>query len=196
MRIIFPWQCLLLLCMFALTACGPGNSVRLLPSPPISESALPAPTAPSISVVNFTDKRADPYSIGVRRDGSAFTTQGNVPQWMSRALADQLARDGMRVTYAYDTSEARRGNPDYLVTGIIDDVWLKESSAMELSANMRVIVTLANRKGRLWSETSTTTQTRASLPSGSSADNLLAETLRELLKPLTKKIITSVESKK
>lgn len=189
---------LILLCvlLLALTACGPGNSVRLLPSPPIQESALPSPTAPSVSVVNFTDKRVDPNSVGVRRDGSSFTTQGDVAQWISRALADQLARDGLRVTYALDTTQARNGHPDYLVTGAIDDVWLKENSAMELSATMRVNITLANRKAKLWNETSTTTQTKAGLPSGAAADNLLAETLRELLRPIAGKIVQTIETKK
>lgn len=180
----------------SLAACGPGNSVRLLPPAPIQAAALPAPNAPSVSVVSFTDKRPDMYSIGIRRDGSSFTTQGDVAQWISRALADQLARDGLRVTFATNTSEARGGNPDYLVTGRIDEVWLKESSAMELSAQMRLNCTLANRKGKLWNETSNTSQTRASLPSGAAADNLLAETLRELIKPLANKILNTVETKK
>ncbi|MDE7370661.1 MAG: hypothetical protein K2N07_02755 [Desulfovibrio sp.] len=38
-----------------LSACGPSNTVRLLPPPPLDASVLPAPNAPSVSVVNFED---------------------------------------------------------------------------------------------------------------------------------------------
>ena len=74
-------------------ACGPGNTVRLIPPPALSGQSLPAPNAPSICVVNFEDERSDEFSVGVRRDGSAFTTNQNVSEWISRALADELARD-------------------------------------------------------------------------------------------------------
>ncbi len=94
----------------------PGNTVRLIPPPALSGQSLPAPNAPSICVVNFEDGRSDEYSVGVRRDGSAFTTNQNMSEWISRALADELARDGLRVTYAVSVAQARSGNPDYLVT--------------------------------------------------------------------------------
>ena len=144
---------LLILISVILCSCGPGNVVRLAPPPAIQASSLPAPTAPSITVVSFSDKRLDPEIVGKRRDGSAFTTSGDVPEWIARALADELARKGMRVTFASDTAQARSGNPDYMVTGEVEQVWLAEQSAVEITAQMRVKCSLANRKGRLWSET-------------------------------------------
>lgn len=186
----------LCLAFLFLCACGPGNSVRLLPPPPIAASSLPAPTAPSVSVVNFKDERIDPIAIGQRRDGSAFTTTGDVSSWVSRALADELARKGLRVTFAMTASQARSSNPDYLVTGSVNEVWLKENSAMDMSAQMRIICALASRQGKLWSETCNSSQNRASLPSGSSAENLLLDTLRDLIKPVADKILQTVEAKK
>ena len=178
-------------CCALLCACGPGNTVRLLPSPPVSAESLPAPNAPSISVVSFTDRQADPEVIGKRRDGSAFTTNGDVAQWISRALADELARKGMRVTFALDAAQARSGNPDYLVTGQIEQVWLSESSSVQMGAQMRVQCSLANRKGRIWQETTNSSQTIGGLLSGSSADNLMLQTLRDLVQPIAQKIIAT-----
>ena len=182
--------------VFLLSACGPSNTVRLLPPPPLDASVLPAPNAPSVSVVNFEDKRVDTASIGVRRDGSAFTTSGDVAEWISRALADELARSGFQVTFAANVNQARSGNPDYLVTGQVDEVWLKENSSLEITSQMRVKCALANRKGRLWSESCNSSQSRSGLPSGSTADNLLLDTLRDLVKPMAQKIVQTIDAKK
>ena len=179
-----------------LSACGPSNTVRLLPPPPLDASVLPAPNAPSVSVVSFEDKRVDTASIGVRRDGSAFTTSGDVAEWISRALADELARSGFQVTFAANVNQARSGNPDYLVTGQVDEVWLKENSSLEISSQMRVKCALANRKGRLWSESCNASQSRSGLPSGATADNLLLDTLRDLVKPMAQKIVQTIDAKK
>lgn len=190
--------CLALLAVLAaaLSACGPGNTIRLLPAPPIESSALPAPNAPSVSIVCFADQRPDPEIVGKRRDGSAFTTGNDAAEWVSRALADELARRGLRVTFAMDTAQARSGNPDYLVTGDIEQVWLTESSAVELTAQMRVKCVFANRKGRIWSETTNSSQTTGGLLSGSTADNLLRETMRGIVQPVTAKIMNTVYAKK
>lgn len=185
----------LALISFALCACGPGNNVRLLPAPAIEATALPAPNAPSVSVVSFKDTRLDPEIVGKRRDGSAFTTNGDVAQWLSRALADELARKGMRVTFAMDTAQARSGNPDYLVTGVVEQVWLNEVSAVELTAQMRVQCALANRKGRLWQETTNSSQTYGGLLSSRTADKLLLDTLRDLIQPVAQKILTTAHVK-
>lgn len=176
-------------------ACGPGNTVRLIPPPALSGQSLPAPNAPSICVVNFEDGRSDEYSVGVRRDGSAFTTNQNMSEWIGRALADELARDGLRVTYAVSVAQARSGNPDYLVTGRVDNVWLKEDGRLQLTSSMRVNLALANRKGRIWSETCNSSETKAGLPSKGWADDLLLSTLKDLIKPIAQKIVQTVNKK-
>lgn len=186
-----------LLCMFAiLSACGPGNTVTLLPPPPIAASSLPPPNAPSISVVSFKDERSDPTVIGKRRDGSAFTTTGDVAVWISRALADELARNGFRVSFATDVKQARNSSPTYLVTGIVNEVWLRELSAAAMSAQMRVSCTLANRAGKIWTESTNSSQSRTSLPAGDNADQLLLDTMQDLVKPIAAKIMQSAENKK
>ena len=176
-------------------ACGPGNTVRLIPPPALSGQSLPAPNAPSICVVNFEDGRSDEYSVGVRRDGSAFTTNQNMSEWISRALADELARDGLRVTYAVCVAQARSGNPDYLGTGRVDNVWLKEDGRLQLTSSMRENLALANRKGRIWSETCNSSETKAGLPSKGWADDLLLSTLKDLIKPIAQKIVQTVNKK-
>lgn len=186
---------LIVLVLF-LAACGPGNTVQLLSPPPLPASTVPSPNAPSVSVVNFKDDRLDPAAIGKRRDGSAFTTSGDAATWISRALADDLARLGLRVTFAMSTDLARKSNPDYLVTGTVNEIWLNETSATSMTAQMRINCTLASRKGKLWTESCNTSQSRAGLPSGDAADTLLLDTLRDLVKPVADKILQTAEGKK
>ncbi|WP_297826964.1 hypothetical protein [uncultured Desulfovibrio sp.] len=184
-----------LLAALLLAACGPSNNVRLLP-PPLDASVLPAPNAPRVSVVTFADQRQDQSALGVRRDKSAFVTGDDVPQWISRALADELARNGMQVTFALNVNQARSGNPDYLVTGQVDEVWLREASATDISSTLRVSYVLANRQGRLLRESLNASQSRSGLPSGAAADNLMLETLRDLVKPMAQKIVQAVQAQK
>ncbi len=183
-----------LLAALLLAACGPSNNVRL--PPPLDASVLPAPSAPRVSVVTFADQRQDQSALGVRRDKSAFVTGDDVPQWISRALADELARNGMQVTFALNVNQARSGNPDYLVTGQVDEVWLREASATDISSTLRVSYVLANRQGRLLRESLNASQSRSGLPSGAAADNLMLETLRDLVKPMAQKIVQAVQAQK
>lgn len=67
----------LMLAMF-LTACGPSNTVRLLSPAPAVNPVLPAPNAPRVTVVPFTDNRQDTTNLGVRRDGSAFVASDDL----------------------------------------------------------------------------------------------------------------------
>lgn len=186
----------LVLLAFLATACGPANSVRLLP-PPFQEGAvLPGPKAPRVTVVAFEDKRQDMTVIGSRRDNTAFVTNDSVTQWISKALADELARNGLQVSYSDSVNQARAGNPDYLVTGDVDQVWLREKSATDLSTQMRVNYSVANRQSRIYKETLNASQSRTVMPTGSAADNIMLDTLRELIKPMAQKIVQAIEAKK
>jgi len=126
-----------------------------------------------VTVVAFEDKRMDQTVIGTRRDNSAFVTTDNVAQWISKALADELARNGMQVSYSISVNEARKGNPDFLVTGQIDEANIRETSATDMSTSLRANYVLANRQARIMRESLNASQSRTGLPSGSAADNLM-----------------------
>ncbi|RRD70388.1 MULTISPECIES: hypothetical protein [unclassified Desulfovibrio] len=177
-------------------ACGPGNTVRLLPLPRLENTVLPAPNAPHVTVVAFEDKRLDQSNIGTRRDRSAFVTSDIPSQWVSKALADELSRNGLQVSYALGVAEARKGNPDYLVLGQLTEAELREISATELTSSLRVDFSLSNRQARIVRESLHASQSRTGLPSGSAADNLMQDTLQDLVKPVARKIIQAIEGKK
>ncbi len=184
----------LMLAMF-LTACGPSNTVRLLSPAPAVNPVLPAPNAPRVTVVPFTDNRQDTTNLGVRRDGSAFVASDDLAQWVSRGLADELRRQGMQVSYAMDENQARSGNPDYIVTGTVEQAWLREVSATELATSMRATYRLAPRSGRVVKETLNSSQNRSGIPTGGAAEEIMLNSMRELVQPMARKIKAIVDGK-
>lgn len=186
---IVPVVLLLLVC----AGCGPSNTVRLLYKPADS-NVLPAPGAPSVAVVQFEDKRANPQ-LGVRRDNSSFVGSAPVAEWLTRSLADELSRLGLQVSYATTLGQARSANPAYIITGVIDEVWLKESSATELSATLRATMVVSSRKGRMFTEGLSASQTKKGLPSTSSAETLLLDTVQELVQPAARKADRAITQK-
>lgn len=184
----------LMLAMF-LTACGPSNTVRLLSPAPAVNPVLPAPNAPRVTVVPFTDNRQDTTNLGVRRDGSAFVASDDLAQWVSRGLADELRRQGVQVSYARDENQARSGNPDYIVTGTVEQAWLREVSATELATSMRATYRLAPRSGRVVKETLNSSQNRSGIPTGGAAEEIMLNSMRELVQPMARKIKAIVDGK-
>ena len=129
--------------IIVLSACGPGNEIRLLAVAPPAVSVLPKPNAPKVTVVEFKDEREDSSTIGQRRDFSAFTCSDSPTLWVSHALADELTKHGLQVSYATSVEQARKGNPDYIVWGTLKKVWLKESSATNLETSLEAVVNRA-----------------------------------------------------
>ena len=170
-----------------LAACGPSNNVRLFYNS-ATPSVLPQPQAVRVAVVMFSDQRANPQVLGPRRDGSSFTANSSVADWISRSLADELARQGVQVSFADSMAQAQSGSPDYIVNGSVRELVLKETGPSSASASMRVSVSLSNRKGVIYSENLSAMQERPFLPTGAAVETLLAETLRDMITPAAVKL--------
>lgn len=172
--------------LLVLAACGTTNMVRLIYAP-ADGTVLPIPSAPRVTVVMFEDQR--PHGqIGVRRDGSSFTASSTVSDWVSRSLADELTRLGLQVSFANTVDQARASSPDYIVTGVVREVWLKELRPTEYTTSMRMTISMAGRNGQLFTETLSGGQNKQVLPVSGETDKLLAETLRDVLQPAARKI--------
>lgn len=181
----------LLICSALMTACGPSNTVSLL-APNFNSTMLARPTAPSIAVVQFADNRADPESLGTRRDNSFFTTPDNVSEWVSTAAAQTLTARGYKVTYAKTPEQASMSHPDYLLTGAVEEVKLHESSTTSFDTNMRVHFVLSSRTKKLKIETLYASQQRTAMPSSTACETLLRNTLLDIVEPLADKVSQTI----
>ena len=179
-------SCLLVLCAL-LAACGPSNSVRLLAVTP-DKTVLPSPSAATVTVVKFDDKRPDPSSIGLRRDKSYFTTTDDAREWAARAAASALASRGFQVAYAGTTAEAIKGKPDYMLTGSLRDITVTEDSISSFTTTVTVKYALANSQKTLLTETLSSSQTHTGLPSSDAVEKCLSQTLAEIVKSMAIKV--------
>ena len=177
---------ILLVALFALGACGPSNTVRLLQRPSDALQSIPASTAPSIAVVLLKDVRPNQH-IGVKRDNSPFIPGGSPSEWVTRSLADAFVRQGMRATYAKDIEEARASQSQYTLTGELHEVWIAESSKTELSASVKAFISVSGQKGRVLNENLTSSLSKQNLLTGSAAEDLLYNTLQELVQSVANK---------
>ena len=177
--------------MGMLTACGPSNTIHLQPYKPAS-SVLPAPTAPTISVVKFADQRPDPSALGKRRDGSYFTTMDNASDWLSRSIVDALSARGYQVSYAQSQAEAMQGKPDYMLTGALNELKINEKSATSFDTSITAKYVLADRSRKIGSETLNASQTKTGLPGNSTVENLLKDTLADVVNPMASKVAAKI----
>lgn len=180
------WLFGLLLVMSLAMACGPANTVRLLYSP-ADQTNLPRPGAPRVAVVMLTDKRTTP-NLGIKSDGSAFVSNTSVADWVSRSVGEELTKLGPQVSYSTSMAAATAAKPDYIISGTINEVWLKENNPTSLEAIIRISISLANNKGVIYSENLRSAQQKQGLPRSTAADSLLADTLRETLAPAMAKL--------
>ncbi|MCR5257018.1 MAG: hypothetical protein K6E40_02520 [Desulfovibrio sp.] len=179
-------SCLLVLCTL-LAACGPSNAVRLLAVAP-DKAVLPQPSAPTVTVVKFSDKRPDPSNIGLRRDKSYFTTTDDAKEWAGRAAATALGTQGFQVAYAATTAEAIKGKPDYMLTGSLRDITVTEDSMTSFTTTVTVKYALANSQKTLLTETLSSSQTHTGLPSSGAVEDCLRQTLSEIVKSMAIKV--------
>ncbi len=184
-------RCLTVLCTLAalllLSACGPSNTVHLVPLKPAS-NVLPTPSSSTIAVVQFADKRVDTSALGMRRDKSYFTTMDSPTEWISKAIADHIGAQGYQVSYATSAAEAIKGNPDYILTGSLEKLDIQENSATSFETTIRAKYVLSNREKKLVLETLTANQSKTSLPSSSAVESLLGDTLKDIINPMFQKV--------
>ena len=176
---------LALIALFALSACGSSSTIRLLYRPADAPS-IPAPTAPSLSVVQLKDARNNSY-IGVRHDNSPFIPNGTVPEWVTRSLAEAFTRQGLRVTHAENLETARSSQPQYILTGELQEVWVRESSRTDITASVKVFISVTGHKGKLINESVMSSLSRQGLLGSAAAEELLYNTLQELVQSVAHK---------
>ncbi len=175
----------LMLLTFFCAACGPNNLVPLT-YPAKDAALLPAPNAPRVAVVMFTDKRST-QSLGTRSKGS-FESTVAVPDWISRSFADALSRRGAQASIASSVQQARAAGITYIVTGVVSEASLTEASLAELRATITASVTLHGPQGTLLNETLSASQSETGIISTGTATHLLQSTVQQLIRPGADKI--------
>ncbi len=180
----------LMFAVMTLTGCMAQNNVRLLYNTG-GTSALPVATAPRVTVVVFEDHRGR-IDIGTRKDGSPFQPGSSVAEWVSQSLADELARQGAQVSIASSMAQAQAGQPDYIVGGTVDRVWLTEKSMSNYEAVIRIQTRLYSQKQATVTKNFASQQDKTGIPGAKLAEETLAGTLGDVLSSAAMSIMSTM----
>ncbi len=189
-RLSLRFCAVLLFAATVLTGCLAQNNIRLLYNAS-GASALPVATAPRVAVVVFEDQRGR-LDIGVRKDGSPFQPSSSVAEWVSQSLADELARQGAQVSLATSMTQAQAGQPDYIVGGVVERVWLTEQSMSKYDAVIRIQTRLYSQKQGVVTKNFASQQEKTGIPGAALAEQTLSSTLGDVLKNASLSIMTSM----
>ena len=189
-RLSLSFCAVLLFAATVLTGCLTQNNIRLLYNTS-GASALPVATAPRVAVVVFEDQRGR-LDIGVRKDGSPFQPSSSVAEWVSQSLADELARQGAQVSLATSMAQAQAGQPDYIVGGVVERVWLTEQSMTKYDAVIRIQTRLYSQKQGVMTKNFASQQEKTGIPGAALAEQTLSSTLGDVLKNASLSIMGSM----
>lgn len=189
-RLSLSFCAVLLFAATVLTGCLAQNNIRLLYNTS-GASALPVATAPRVAVVVFEDQRGR-LDIGVRKDGSPFQPSSSVAEWVSQSLADELARQGAQVSLATSMAQAQAGQPDYIVGGVVERVWLTEQSMTKYDAVIRIQTRLYSQKQGVMTKNFASQQEKTGIPGAALAEQTLSSTLGDVLKNASLSIMGSM----
>lgn len=179
----------MLLAAAALTGCAQ-NTVRLNYTPD-GATPVPSSSAARMVVALFEDQREN-AAIGVRKDGTPFQPASSVAEWVSQSLADELARKGVQVSVASGIQQAQVGSPDYVVSGVVEQVWMVEKGVSTYEAAMRVKTVLTGGAQPPVTKTFTVTQSKTGIPGAKLAEDTLSTTLADLASTAASSIMASV----
>ena len=189
-RLSLSFCAVLLFAATVLTGCLAQNNIRLLYNTS-GASALPVATAPRVAVVVFEDQRGR-LDIGVRKDGSPFQPSSSVAEWVSQSLADELARQGAQVSLATSMAQAQAGQPDYIVGGVVERVWLTEQSMTKYDAVIRIQTRLYSQKQGVMTKNFASQQEKTGIPGAALAEQTISSTLGDVLKNASLSIMSSM----
>ena len=170
----------MLFAALALTGClAKNNDVRLLYDTQVPQ-AVPAATAPRIVVVQFEDKRTT-AELGLRKDGTPFQTSASVANWATQALADELAARGAQVSVALSMAQSELNQPQYIVTGDVENVKLTEKNMSSYQAEIRLQTRLYTDSQLSFTRTFTAHQEKTGIPGAKLMEQTLSGALAEAL---------------
>ncbi len=166
------------------------NNVRLLYNP-ATPANVPSVTAPRVTVVVFDDQR-NRVDIGVRKDGTPFQPGSNVAEWVSYSLADELTRQGAQVSIATSRQQAEAANPEYMVHGLIERVWLTEKNISNYEAAIRLQIHIYSRNKTPAIKNIGAQQDKTGVPGARLAEETLSSTLADVLKDASSRIMAEI----
>jgi hypothetical protein len=162
---------------FSLIGCA-GKSAIELQYEPTGINLEPCPG--SIAVVELADKRPQ-SAIGKTKDGKEFYSKTSVPEWVSRALYDELVGGGCQAEYH---EKAYEFDTDFTLTGDIVEIFVTQKSLSDYSASMKLRIVATAGGSKVYEKTYTSTLGKTTVPSPGVNTKVLTELLQGMMREL------------
>ncbi len=181
-----------LLCAVCLSGCA-GNIVTLSYPPAQPGAALPPAGNRAVCVVDFANNRTT-SDIGRRQNGDALLARTPVERWLALGVAQELRNAGYRVDTAETMAEAVARQPEYIVTGEVEEVWLAESSLTRYTGTIRASISLLDGNGGYITRNAyNSTYSKTVLPVYGVPQTLLDDALAEMLQPAVRLLVKTMQ---
>ncbi len=183
--------CVLVLASMLSGCLGSNNTVRLTYDNSSARNIVPSSTAPRIVVVMFEDRRGR-IDIGIHKDGSPFNPASSVAEWATRGLADELAKLGAQVSMAASMNQARAGDPDCIVEGTIEHIWLAEKNISSYSCIVRLQTHLHHADSAVQTRKYSAQEDKAGIPGPRLQEETLSAAMSSALSNAASSIMSGI----
>jgi hypothetical protein len=141
----------------------------------------------SVGVVAFKDERRR-EAIGESGRGKKIYSRTLVNEWVSRALAAELAGDGCRVDFHDRVKEA---DSKYTITGKVQEAYIKQDSMTKYNVHVRLHITLMSGTKKIMSKSYSGRMTTRTPPMLQFNDRVASDMLRYMME----RIVPDLEQK-
>ena len=146
------------------------------------------PCPGSIAVVELADKRPQ-SAIGRTKDGQDFYGKSSVPDWVSRALYDELVGGGCQAEYH---EKEYQFDTDFTLTGEIQEIFVTQKSFSDYSASMKLRVVVAAADQKVYEKTFSSTLGKTTVPTPGVNTKVLTELLQGMMRELVPELRDSL----
>jgi uncharacterized lipoprotein YajG len=169
---------LLLAALLGLSGCAkPDYTIQLAYQPAGSQASLCANK--QIAVVRFADGRKMTEIGDKDREAFFYPGEKSVTEWASRAVADELSSSGCKVQY-HETFYPF--NVDYIVTGEVIQVYLRQRGLLDYDANMKLKIRVQKGNDFVAEKTYSASWEKKVAPMTSSREGILMQLLQDVLR--------------
>lgn len=176
----------LFLSLFLMAGCTK-NTVPLSYKP--AQKLTTPPCENSVLISSFKDNRSK-ASIGSKANGEKFYPDGDVSQWVAFALFEEMQNADCNV-YLKDKSATQ--DTDYVVTGSIENINLKQLSSLKFTNTIKLRVKMLKDDELVYHESFIGYIKKNVIMPANTPEKIMATGLQDLMKEITFKVIGTMK---
>ncbi len=146
----------------------------------------------SVTVVGFTDQRADKQTLGAKDldEGEYYVAGSDVSDWVTRAFVDEFKNRGCGCEYRAGAADA---DTQFVISGEVLAVSLDKIGFTDFNSKVRMFVELTRNGERVYAETYNGELDRSFALGSDAPGDVLAEALQFVVTDAVEKLINHMK---